>query len=131
MPATRLNPRARTVLGAALLGLLLALTASADPKDDARRHFIAGLTAAQAQDYQTALHEFLAAQDAYPHQATVYNIAKSYADLGDLPNALKYYRLFQEFAPDKAATVQPTSRRVFPRIWAATAPLRARNRTSA
>ena len=93
-------------------GLLLALAllprlALADPKDDARRHFVAGLEAAKRQDYQGALDEFLAAQEAYPHPATVYNIARSYGDLGDYAEAIRYYRIYQEMIPEKAEAVDP------------------------
>src|SRR5688572_31431226 len=92
-----------------LLGALLLLpsVAYADPKDDARRHFAAGLKAAQEGSYDIALQRFLAAQEAWPHPATLYNIGKAYTDLGDLPNALAYYRLFREAAPDRAADVDP------------------------
>ncbi|MCB9675711.1 MAG: TonB-dependent receptor [Alphaproteobacteria bacterium] len=95
----------RTAL--AFLALLLPATALADPKDDARRHFGAGLEAAQRGEYEIALQRFLAAQNAYPHPATLYNIARAYADMEDLENALAYYRLYQDAAPDKAADVDP------------------------
>ncbi|RME28432.1 MAG: TonB-dependent receptor [Deltaproteobacteria bacterium] len=89
------------------LVLLLALVASpvarADPKDDARRHFVEGLQAAREGRYEDALAAFLAAQEAYPHPATLFNIARSYADLGDDEKALEYYRRFQEADPERAA----------------------------
>lgn len=91
----------------ALLGLLLPSIAYAEPRDDARRHFAAGLDAAREGDFQLALDEFLAAQNAYPHPSTLYNIARAYADLGDLEEAVRYYELFQVAAPDKAADVDP------------------------
>ena len=86
-------------LGLLALALCLPSVAMADPKDDARRHFTAGLAAAQAGDYEVALQHFLAAQDAYPHPSTLFNIARAYYDLGDLPNALTYFRLFQDAQP--------------------------------
>jgi iron complex outermembrane receptor protein len=96
---------AAPVLIAALA--LLSPPAHADPKDDARRHFAAGLEAARRGEYEVALQRFLAAQNAYPHPATLYNIARAYADMEDLENALAYYRLYQDAAPDKAADVDP------------------------
>ncbi len=95
------------LLPAFLAGVLISGVAHADPKDDARRHFAAGLAAAQSGSYEIALQRFLAAQAAYPHPATLYNIAKSYTDLDDLPNALTYYRLFQDASPDRAEEVAP------------------------
>jgi outer membrane cobalamin receptor len=94
-----------SVLG--LVMLFWSTPAWADPKDDARRHFAAGLKAAQEGDYEIALQRFLAAQEAWPHPATLYNIAKAYTDLEDLPNALIYYRLYRDAAPEKAADVDP------------------------
>jgi iron complex outermembrane recepter protein len=90
-----------------LMALLLPQAALADSKDDARRHFKAGLTAAQNEDFEIALQHFLQAQEAYPHPATLYNIARSYTDLNDLPNALTYYRLYRDGVPDKAPDIDP------------------------
>ncbi len=87
--------------------MALPLTAIADPKDDARRHFAAGLASAQEGDFEIALQRFLAAQEAYPHSATLYNIAKAYQDLDDDVNALTYYRLYREAKPDSAKSVDP------------------------
>ena len=97
----------RHLAALALLALLIPSTARADPKDEARRHFAAGLAAAQEGEYAVALQRFLAAQNAYPHPATLYNIARAYADMDDLENALAYYRLFQDASPEKAADVEP------------------------
>lgn len=104
----RLNRWARTGLPiTVLLAGLMSREAHADPKDDARRHFLAGLEAAAKQDYQTALAEFLEAQSSWPHPATAYNIARSYADLQNYPEAVAWYRLYQEMAPEKADAVEP------------------------
>jgi outer membrane receptor protein involved in Fe transport len=90
-----------------VVGLLLAAPAHAEPKDDARRHFAEGLESARAGDYEAALGHFQAAQAAWPHPATLYNIAKAYTDLGRIPEALETYRLYRAAAPDKAADVDP------------------------
>jgi len=94
-------------LGIVALALLLPTIAQADPKDDARRHFAAGLTAAQEGNFEIALQRFLAAQEAYPHPATLYNIAQAYMDLDDLANAKTYWLLFRDADPDKAPEVDP------------------------
>lgn len=99
--------RIRWCVGAAALALLLPTTAQADPKDDARRHFAAGLQAVQDGDLEIALQRFLAAQEAYPHPATLYNIAQTYMDMDDVPNALSYFRLYRDAAPEKAEVVDP------------------------
>lgn len=97
----------RATLCGVLMAGLLSRDALADPKDDARRHFVAGLEAAARQDYQTALQEFLEAQASWPHPATAFNIARSYADLQNYPEAVSWYRRYQEMAPDKADSVEP------------------------
>lgn len=94
-------------IGLCVLGVAWSITASAEPKDDARRHFISGLEAAQAEQYEQALTHFLDAQRAYPHPNTLYNIARAYQDLNDLVNAIHYYELFQQAKPEKAADVAP------------------------
>ncbi|NCG18361.1 MAG: TonB-dependent receptor [Rhodobacterales bacterium] len=89
------------------LAMLLPTAAYADPKDDARRHFAAGLEAAHERDFDIALQRFLAAQEAYPHSATLYNIAQTYQNMDDFTNSLIYYRLYSDAAPAKASAVDP------------------------
>lgn len=95
------------LLVGAVLGLGLSGVAHAAPKDDARRYFIAGIAAAKEQDFQTALDYFLRAQAVYPHPATLYNIARSYQDLGQLEEAIEYYELYADAVPEKAEDVAP------------------------
>ncbi len=106
MPVTARSPALRRIV-LLTLALLVPTVAFADPKDDARRHFVEGLESAKARQYEVALQHFLAAQEAYPHPSTLYNIARTYQDLDDLTNALSYYKLFADAAPDKAGDVTP------------------------
>ncbi len=108
-----------------LLALALPLTAHADPKDDARRHFRAGLEAARAGDFDGALERFMAAQDNYPHPVTIYNIARAYQDMGDLDSALEYYELYRDAAPSKAEDVAPVIAVIRARRDAENAPVEA------
>jgi len=89
------------------VALLCPSLAWAEPKDDARRYFIAGLEAAQQGNYEEALRQFLAAQEAYPHPSTLYNIGRAYQDLGDLPKALEYFQLYRNADPSKASEIDP------------------------
>jgi outer membrane receptor protein involved in Fe transport len=95
-----------------LLALSLPTVALADPKDDARRHFVEGLRAAEAGEFQTALDRFLAAQEAYAHPATMFNIARAYEDLGRLEDARDWYRRLATEHPERAAEVDPALARV-------------------
>ncbi|TNE91059.1 MAG: TonB-dependent receptor [Deltaproteobacteria bacterium] len=109
-------------LGVLALIAWLPSVALADPKDDARRHFVAGLEAAKAEQFEVALQHFLAAQDAFPHPATLYNIARTYTDLGDYQNALTYYRLFRDLDPSRADEVDPVIDAIQMRLAQRTAP---------
>lgn len=108
--------------GIITLALMLPMTALADPKDDARRHFVAGLEAAKAEQFEVALQHFLAAQDAFPHPATLYNVARTYTDLGDYQNALTYYRLFRDLDPTRADEIDPVIEAIQLRLTQRTAP---------
>ena len=108
------------ILVVALAALGLSTAARAEPKDDARRHFKAGLMAIEEGDLDLALQRFLAAQEAYPHEATLYNIARVYADMGDLSNALVYYRMYRDqTGDDEAVNVDPVIQAIEARTGAA------------
>ena len=120
-------PPSQRIASSLLRGLLLLLAmrgvAQAEPRDDARRHFAAGLQAAKTGDYQGALDEFLAAQAAWPHPKTLQNIGRAYYDLGDLDKAIEYYTLFRDTSPQAAAEADPILAVLEARRRAATAPV--------
>lgn len=103
--------RSSSWLAAALVALL-PLAAHAEPKDDARRAFAAGLAAAERGDYAEALVHFLEAQAAVPHPATMFNIARAYEDLGQPEMALSWYRDFKVVSPERASEVDGPVRRI-------------------
>ncbi len=74
-----------------LAGLALSPAAFADPEDDARRHYRAGMDAAKVQDYDTALQEFLVAQSLYSKPQTLFNIGLAYARKGQPADAVAYF----------------------------------------
>ena len=87
------------------LAVLLPTLALADPQDDARRRFQQGLELARSGQLDAALELFLEADGIYRHPATTYNIAYAYQQKGELLEALKWYRLLREQAPERAARV--------------------------
>jgi len=105
------------------LGLGVSVPAWADPRDDARRHFAAGLEAVAQTHYDVAISEFLAAQASYPLPQTLYNIGRSYADAGDFPNALKYFKQFREADPAHVAFIDPIIADFEQRVAASSAPV--------
>ncbi len=88
--------------GVALSIALGSGTARAGEKEEARRHFKAGMEAIQNGQYEKGIAELKAAYDILPHPNVLYNIARGYAESGDLENAVAYYRKYlAENPPDK------------------------------
>ena len=71
--------------------LLVPSAALADPKDDARRHYTAGMEAARVQDFDGALQEFLLAQSLYSKPQTLFNIGLAYSRLSQPDDAVAYF----------------------------------------
>lgn len=105
-----------------LLCLMLPTVAFAEPRDDARRAFLAGLESAEQGDYRTAVTYFLEAEELYSHPATMFNIARAYEDLGEPERALRWYRNFSEAAPERAPEAAGAIARLEAEIAAAQAP---------
>ncbi len=107
MIGRKLNGRARPVARfAAWIALAVASlstsVAVAGEKEEARRHFRAGMEAMKAGDYDRAVVELKAADEILHHPNVTYNIARAYAESGDLPSAIEYYRRYlAENPPDK------------------------------
>ncbi|MCB9797187.1 MAG: TonB-dependent receptor plug domain-containing protein [Alphaproteobacteria bacterium] len=101
---TRPPPRLPSALLA--LALLWSVPALAAPKDEARRHFAAGLELVEAGAYEAGIEEFQRAYDKVPHPVVLYNIARAYTDLGDYEAAIRYYELYLAGAPPDAAEVE-------------------------
>jgi len=93
------------LLGAALL---FPAPATADPRADARRYFVEGLQAAEAERYEAALEAFQRAYDIHPHPSVLYNIGRAHLDLGRTEEALRYFQMFRIAAPEQASLVDPT-----------------------
>ena len=81
-----------------ILALLWALLQ--DPTAVARQHFRDAEAAEKRGDYDTALQEYVAAYDAKPHPAVLYNIATVYERLGDPEEAVHYYDRYLQERPD-------------------------------
>jgi tetratricopeptide (TPR) repeat protein len=97
----------RLLWALALCGLcLLPRTALADPAA-ARAHYDRGRALFEVDEYRKAIAEFKAAHIEKPDPAYLYNIAECYRRLGEVPEALQFYRRFLATAPpdDKARPV--------------------------
>ena len=76
---------------AVALALMAPSAALADPKDDARRHYSAGMEAARANQFDAALQEFLLAQSLYSKPQTLFNIGLAYSRLNQPEDAVAYF----------------------------------------
>jgi iron complex outermembrane receptor protein len=79
--------------------LLFSNVARADERTEARGHFKKGMSAIAEGHYEVGIDELKAAYDILPHPNVLYNIARAYVDMGDLENAVVYYRKYLEGAP--------------------------------
>jgi iron complex outermembrane receptor protein len=101
---------ARTLAVSALAAILLAPGAArADERTEARAHFKKGMTAIAEGHYDVGVEELKAAYAILPHPNVLFNIARAYVDMGDLQNAIDYYRRYLDGGPkdrdEVAATV--------------------------
>lgn len=88
------------VLAIGLLATLLGGVAFGDDKDLARREYMEGTRRYDLNEFGPALEAFKRAYLAYEDPAFLYNIAQCYRQLGDKPNAVKFYRSYLRKVPD-------------------------------
>jgi iron complex outermembrane receptor protein len=79
--------------------VLVAPAAHADERTEARAHFKKGMAAIVDGRYEAGIEELKKAYDILPHPNVVYNIARAYVDVGDLEDAIAYYRKYLESNP--------------------------------
>ncbi|CAN5923644.1 hypothetical protein BH11MYX3_BH11MYX3_41550 [soil metagenome] len=79
--------------------LLIAGTAHADDREEARKAFAEGQTSDKAEDWQSAIEHYLHAYELVPHHFALYNIARDYERLGQLREASTWYVRYVEVAP--------------------------------
>ena len=73
--------------------------ARADERTEARGHFKKGMAAIADGRYDAGIEELKTAYEILPHPNVLYNIARAYVDMGDLDNAIVYYRKYLEGGP--------------------------------
>jgi len=106
------------LLGAAAAALLLPSVALADSRGEAKRHFRDGMSMIAAGQVERGIAELKQAYAIKPHPDVLYDIAKAYVDLGNIPEALSYFRQYAATDPEDRAQVE----RVMARLQAAIAP---------
>lgn len=105
---TRARLVARVV--AAFLAVVLVLQSTpalADARTEARSHFKKGMESITAGKYDEGIGELQKAYQLLPHPNVLYNIARAYAEAGDLEQATAYFRKYLEGnPPDKEEAAQ-------------------------
>ena len=95
-----------TALVVALL-LLRSTAAHADARTEARTHFKKGMESIAAGKYEDGITELKVAYTLLPHPNVLYNIARAYAEAGELDEAVSYFRRYIEGnPPDKEEAAQ-------------------------
>ena len=101
------------LLGTLVAALLLTVArpALADARTEARAHFKKGMDSIGAGKYDDGIAELKIAYDLLPHPNVLYNIARAYAEEGDLERAAGYFRQYIDTNPpdkDEAAQILKT-----------------------
>lgn len=79
--------------------LLAPRVALADARTEARVHFKKGMEAIAQGRYEVGIAELQLAYEISPHPNVLYNIARAYAEAGDLDNAIDTFRRYLESNP--------------------------------
>jgi iron complex outermembrane receptor protein len=97
--ATRFAAARRKVCAALVLAALAGPAALADSRSDAKRHFRDGMSLIAAGQIERGIAELKQAYAIKPHPDVLYDIAKAYVDLGNIPEALNYFRQYAATDP--------------------------------
>src|SRR3954451_19871731 len=103
---------ARWKFPALLAAVLLSGAALADSHADAKRHFREGMSLIAAGQTERVIAELKQAYAIKPHPDVLYDIAKAYVDLGNIPEALNYFRQYIATDPEDKEQVQNVMNRL-------------------
>jgi tetratricopeptide (TPR) repeat protein len=84
----------------AVLVLVVSVPAAADDIEAARRHYTQGSKDFDLGLYDKAIEEYMAAYDAKPDPALLYNIAQAHKLAGHPEQAVRFYRTYLSRVPD-------------------------------
>jgi hypothetical protein len=106
---------------ASFLALLFTLAPPAradDTADEADLHFQLGADRYEVGDFKGALEHFLLSNRLVPNRNVVFNIARTYEQLKQLPDAYRYYvlALEGEMAPQSRKRVEDALARIAPNV---------------
>ena len=105
-----------------LAALLLSGAARADARSQAKRHFRQGMQLIAADQIERGIAELKRAYAIKPHPFVLYDIAKAYIDLGNIPEALNYFRRYVASDPSDKDQVTKVMARLQAAIAAQASP---------
>src|SRR2546428_3252108 len=105
-----------------LVGALLAPARLTEAGWEAKRHFRDGMSLIGAGQVERGIAELKQAYAIKPHPDVLYDIAKAYVDLGDIPEALNYFRQYVATDPVDKEQVQAIIQRLQSAIGSAAPP---------
>jgi outer membrane receptor for ferrienterochelin and colicin len=103
-------------MAAASLVTMIGSVARADARSEARGHFKIGMSAIADGRYDQGIRELQRAYQILPHPNVLFNIARAYAESGDVPDALTFYQRYLESSPSDAEAVKATIARLQTRL---------------
>ena len=105
------SPRIRLLAVLAVLAVA-PFPALADSRGDAKRHFRDGMAMIAAGQVERGIAELKQAYAIKPHPDVLYDIAKAYVDLGDVAEALNYFRQYVATDPEDKQQVLKVMQRL-------------------
>ena len=103
----------RALLMALALAMLgIPTNARADSRAEAKRHYHDGMALIAANQIERGIEELKQAYAIKPHPDVLYNIARAYVDLGNINEALRFFRLYAATDPEDRSSVEAVMSRL-------------------
>src|SRR3954447_5183000 len=106
------SPDAQGTVFSIFLIALVSAPALADARADAKRHFREGMSLIAGGQVERGIAELQQAYAIKPHPDVLYDIAKAYVDLGNIPEALVYFRQYVATDPEDKEQVLSVMQRL-------------------
>ena len=106
------SQKTRLLFALAAAMVLLPLAARADSRADAKRHFRDGMALLASGEFERGIAEMKLAYAIKPHPNVLYDIAKAYVEIGEIGEALNYFRQYVATDPEDKEQVLKVMQRL-------------------